>query len=214
MIRTALSSLLLLLGVLLPPFSHLEAQEVGVFFTVASSDQVELPSPSGFGASALMELGPDWLVRLSLHRTSDDTSKEGIVCRNYSQRIDCLPEMTETSVTMGGLRGALLRTFSVLGWARLGLGAGGSFNQIRAEATGVSGRVADLLSPNSGQLGFLALLSAAVTPVPRIPVRVSGTVSGHWVNFRSCSANDPPQYAPFCGTDRFEEFELGLSYTF
>lgn len=214
MMRSAIVFLLLLPGLLPLSSSHLKAQEVGTFLTVARSNQLELPSPSGFGASALMELVPGWLVRLSFHRTADDTSKEGIVCRNYSARIGCLPEMTETSVTLNGFRGALLRTFESVGGARLGVGAGGSFNQINAAATGVSGRVADLLAPNSGQLGFLVLLSGAVTPVPRIPVRVSGTVTGHWVNFRSCSDNDPPQYSPFCGTDRFEEIELGLSYAF
>ncbi|MFC1662393.1 hypothetical protein ACFL3S_13235, partial [Gemmatimonadota bacterium] len=128
--------------------------------------------------------------------------------------IDCQPEMTDTSVTMSGLRGALMRHFDLGGRFRIGAGAGGSFNQIAAEATGVSGRIADLLSPNSGQLGFLVLLSAAVAPVPRIPMRVSGTASGHWVNFRSCSENDPPQYDPFCGTSFFREVELGLSYAF
>jgi len=192
----------------------LASQELGGFFSFGSSDQVELPSPSGFGAFAQWEFPGPWLVRLSLHRVGQDTRKEGIVCRNYSARIDCHPEMTDTSVTMGGLRGAFMKAFDLGGRVRIGGGIGASFNQIHAEATGEEGDRADLLAPNTGQVGFLALLTAAIAPVPGIPVRIKGTVTSHWVNFRSCSSNEPPEYAPFCGSNTFKDVELGLSYTF
>jgi hypothetical protein len=192
----------------------LGAQELGAFYSFGSSDQVEIPDPTGFGAFAQWEFPGSWLVRVSLHRFAQDTYKEGVVCANYSVRIDCISEMVDTSVTMGGLRGALMRAFHVGKVARIGAGLGVSFNQINAEATGETGRRADLLAPNTGQLGFLALLSGALAPLPSIPVRLTGTVTGHWVNFRSCSSNEPPQYAPFCGTDLFKDVELGVSYTF
>ncbi|MFC1660199.1 hypothetical protein ACFL3S_01870, partial [Gemmatimonadota bacterium] len=84
MMQRATPAFLILSGFSLVTLSPLKAQEVGAFFTAASSDHVELPGPVGFGASALMELAPEWLVRLSYHRTSEETQKEGVVCRNYS----------------------------------------------------------------------------------------------------------------------------------
>ena len=73
---------------------------------------------------------------------------------------------------------------------------------------------ADLLAPNAGIIGFTALVSAAVTPVPTIPVRFTGGFGMHWVTFNTCSGNDPPQHDPFCGTQNFREIELGLSHIF
>jgi hypothetical protein len=212
--RRAISPALILSYALILSPPPLASQELGLFFTASSSDHPELPTPVGFGAFALMDLAPGWLVRLSYHRASDETRKEGIVCRNYSARIECLPEMVETSVTLGGLRGALVRPFTVGGRVRLGVGIGGSFNQIDAEATGITGRRADLLTTNTGQLGVLGLFTAAVAPIPGAPFRVMGTASAHWVNFRSCSGMDPPQYDPFCGSDSFNELEVGMSYAF
>ena len=212
--RPILSVPLILAGLTSFGATPLESQELGAFFSMVSSDQVELPNPTGFGAFAQLEVPGPWLARLSLHRFSDGTRKMGTVCRNYSARIDCHPEMTDTSVTMSGLRGAFMRAFHLGGLARVGAGVGVSFNQVSAEATGEAGGPADLLAPNTGQLGVLVLFSAAVNPVPGVPVRITGTLTGHWVKFRSCSSNDPPEYAPFCGTNAFKDVEMGLSYTF
>ena len=89
-----------------------------------------------------------------------------------------------------------------------------SFNQVSAESVGESGLDADLLAPNAGQIGYHALLSAAVTPVRGLPVSLTGGISVHWVGFNTCSGNDPPQYDPFCGTSVFREIEAGVAYAF
>jgi hypothetical protein len=98
---------------------------------------------------------------------------------------------------------------------RLGLGGGFSFNSLAAEAVGVeSGLQADLLAPNAGIIGFTALITAAVTPVTKVPLRFTGAFGLHWVNFSTCSGEDPPPYEPYCGMERFNEIELGLAFTF
>ena len=190
-------------------------QELGVFAISAQSDHVELPSPIGFGASSVWEFAGHFLARVSYHRVSDDTRKEGVVCDNYSQRIHCRPEITQTSVVFSGLRGALLVAVPLGGQVRLGAGGGMSFNHVNTESVGTeSGLRADLLSPNAGVLGFSALFSVAVMPIRAVPVLLTGGFGVHWANFDTCSATDPPQYDPYCGRDSLREIELGLSYMF
>ncbi|MFC1791021.1 hypothetical protein ACFL0I_00940 [Gemmatimonadota bacterium] len=189
-------------------------QELGVFAIAGSSNHSELPSPVGVGASTYWSFGGNWMARLSYHRVSDETVKDGTVCRQYSQRIDCRTESTTTSVAFSGLRGALLGAVHLGDQARIGLGGGFSFNQLHAESVGESGLLADLLAPNTGQIGYLGILSVDVTPFPRVPVKLIGGFTAHWVNFNTCSGEDPPQHDPFCGMEVMRELEVGLSYAF
>ena len=97
----------------------------------------------------------------------------------------------------------------------MGAGGGLSLNHLAIESVGIESDLqADLLAPNAGIVGFAALLTASVMPVSSVPVRLTGGFGVHWVNFDTCSANDPPQYDPFCGMDTVKEIELGLSYAF
>jgi hypothetical protein len=189
-------------------------QELGGVFTVSNSHHPELPSPVGFGAFARWSFAGSWLFRLSYHRAWEKTRKMGTVCDQYSQRINCRQEPVETHITFTGLRGVFSRTARVGRWGELGLGAGVSFNHVHPEAMSLAGLPADLLIPNAGQIGYLASASVAVSPTPRVPILLVGGYTGHWVSFKGCSGEDPPQYDPFCGWGRFKEVELGLSYTF
>lgn len=188
--------------------------ELGGFFTSSSSHHPELPSLTGFGAFARWEFADRWLFRLSYHRSKDETRKIGTVCDQYSKRINCRLETTRTRVTFTGLRGAFSRAVGFSRWGELALGAGFSFNHVDPEATSLTGQPADLLVTHTGQIGYLANATLSVSPRRRIPVLLLAGVTGHWVKFRGCSGEDPPQYDPFCGWGRFREIELGLSYTF
>lgn len=213
----AWASILFLTALLYPSplISQQIFQELGAFATWASSDHEELPGPSGFGAAATWEFARVLMARLSYHRISEDTRKEGTVCDQYSQRINCRGEITETSTTFSGLRTNLMVAPDLGEQLRLGLGGGLSFNSLAAEAVGVeSGLQADLLSPNAGIIGFTVLFTAAVIPVSRVPLSFTGAFGLHWVNFSTCSGNDPPQYDPYCDMEKFQEIELGLAYTF
>jgi hypothetical protein len=189
-------------------------QEMGLFYTSISSDHVELPSPVGMGAFARWQIAPGWLVRLSYHRAKEHTEKIGIVCDQYSQRINCRPEPTETDVTFSGLRGSIARAVRLGRWAEVGLGGGISFNHVDPEAVDLTGWHADMLVPHTGQIGYLAVLSATLAPFGRMPFLLVGGFNGHWLNFNGCSGEDPPQYDPFCGWATLKEVELGLSYVF
>jgi hypothetical protein len=202
----------ILAGLLLSFCPPAAAQELGVFTTIASSDHVEFPSPAGFGGSALFEITPSLLVRLAFQRISDETLKIGTVCRIYSPRIECGPEMTETSITLTGLRAGLFWAHGAGDFFRFRLGGGGSFNQAGAEANGVSGRRADFLLSHGASLGAFGRVSIAVAPYASIPFRITGGFTSHWAFFDVCSGEDPPAYDPLCETGRFTEFEIGLAY--
>jgi len=189
-------------------------QEVGVLAVGASSDHVELPGPRGLGIFTQWEVGEDWLARLSLQRSTDRTRKNGIVCQLYSPRIGCRMEMTETSVTLGGVRGGLLRSVRWGPGVRLALGGGLSFNQVKARGRGEEGGRADLLLPSGGQIGYLGTVSVRVSPFARIPLGVMGSLNAHWLAFNACAAEGSVEYDPFCGTGSFREIELGLVYHF
>jgi len=202
---------------LVAPSAPLEAQhvkELGVFFTTASSDHVELPSPRGGGARALFHLGGGWMARLSVHRVTDETHEVRQVCTVYSPRIDCHSELTHNTVAFSGLRGAILWGTEFGDRAWVGAGGGASFSQIDAESVADSGGRGDLLSPNTGQLGYLVLVSAGWAPLASLPMKLVGTFTNHWVDFRSCSDNEPPEYAPYCGIEPLRELEVGLAYSF
>ena len=189
-------------------------QELGVFFTATSSDHVELPSPMGFGAFARWQIADGWLFRVSYHRTAEETQKEGIVCDQYSLRINCRYEPTETSVTFSGLRSALSRAVRVGKWVEMDFGGGLSFNHVKPEAFDLTGWRADMLVPNTGQIGYLASISVTLAPLRRLPILFVGGFTNHWVDFNGCSGEDPPQYDPFCCWGHLREVELGLSYAF
>jgi hypothetical protein len=189
-------------------------QELGVFVVQGASHHVELPSPRGLGIASQWGIGDHWLARLSLQRSRDRSSKRGIVCKLYSPRIGCGEEMTETSVTLGGVRAGLLRSVRLGPDVRLALGGGLSFNQVKARSWGEEGGRADLLQPTGGQIGYLGLFSVSVSPFARIPLGISGSLNAHWVGFTSCAAEGSEEYDPFCGTGSFREIELGLVYYF
>lgn len=190
-------------------------QELGAFWIQASSDHPELPGPTGFGFASTWEFAEMYMARLSYHRFSEDTRKQGTVCDQYSQRINCRGEITETSTMLSGLRAAMLVAPDLGEQLRVGLGGGLSFNSLAADAVGAeSGLEADLLAPNAGIIGFTALFTAAVTPLARVPVSFTGTFGLHWVNFSTCSGEDSPPYEPYCGMEAFKEIELGLVLAF
>lgn len=212
--RLAASSLQALLSVLLVA-SPLTGQTLGFEKVQARSSNVELPEPRGWGAFGEMELPGGWLVGLSYARYDDDTYKTGVVCQVYSPRIGCETEGVTSSARMGGLRATALRTVGLGDVLRLGAGGGLSFSSVSMSSVGDSGRRADLQLPHTGQIGFLALGSVRLTPVPGVPVHLVGRWAFHWVKFRGCADPEDPNsgYAPFCGVDRFDEIHLGVSVT-
>jgi hypothetical protein len=189
-------------------------QELGGFVVRASSPNPELPSPTGFGLYGEIEIPAGWIFHLAYSRVTDDVHKTGTVCQVYSPRIACDPEQVETSSQLGGLRLTVLRSLHLGDIARLGVGGGPSFNAVKADAVGETGRPADLMLPRSGQVGFHAALSASLRPLPSAPIRLTAAFSSHWIRFGGCAAVDDPTsgYDPFCGTDRFDELQLGAAY--
>jgi hypothetical protein len=198
----------------LHPSNALAAQELGAFVTGASSPNPELPAPRGFGVYGEIEVRRAWIFRLTYARLNDDVSKTGTVCQIYSPRIGCGPELVDTSSRLGGLRLGIMRSLHVGSTLRLAAGGGLSFNSISADAVGESGRPADLLLPKAGHTGYQALVTLGLKPLEQLPLRLSASVGANWVRFVGCS--DPEEstgsYDPFCGTDRFDEVRVGLSY--
>jgi hypothetical protein len=193
---------------------RLAAQELGAFYLGASSPNPELPEPNGFGLYGEIELRRAWVFRLTFSRLNETVDKPGTVCRVYSPRIDCGEEHVTTETRMSGLRLAVMRSLHLGDVVRLAAGGGLSFNSLSADAVGESGRAADLFVPGAGQTGYHALATLGVKPFSTLPVRLSASYSGNWVRFRGCA--DPEDvtsgYDPFCGTDRFDELMLGLSF--
>lgn len=210
--RRAPSAWIVLALATLAPSRHAGAQEVGAWVVRATSDNPELPSPSGFGAQAEWDAGPV-RVTLSWVRYADDTDKPGVVCTVYSPRIGCHVEGVSTSARMSGLRFTLLPALPLGDALEVRAGGGISFSQVRASSLGVSGYRGDMHLPNSGQIGYLAAASLALAPLRSVPARVVAGLAGHWVDFHGCV--DPTDvtsgYAPFCGWSRFTELHLGLT---
>lgn len=192
----------------------LAAQEIGLYGTRASSGNPELPEPRGFGIYGEIEIRNAWVFRLTLTRLTDETSKTGTVCQVYSPRIECNPELVDSSSRLGGLRLNVMRSLHLGNTFRLAAGGGLSLNSISADAVGETGRPADLLQPKAAHTGYQAMAVLGVTPVPSVPVRLSVSYGANWVSFVGCS--DPEEetgsYDPFCGTDRFDELQIGVSY--
>lgn len=208
--RVHLHGLFFLFAVLLLP-SPTYSQELGIFYTGATSDNPEFPRLRGMAAQALMKFNQDWSFRVSLHRMTHGSVKAGRVCRHYVPHIGCRTEEVHTSLSLSGLRLAVQRGVYAGDHLRFGAGTGFSFNTLGGETVGVSGLKADLLIPYGGQIGGFGFLNLAVVPYPRIPLTFQAGLNAHWVKFNACSGGDPPQYDPFCTPSTFREWELGLS---
>jgi hypothetical protein len=189
------------------------AQTLGMTAVRADSPNAELPHPHGWGLFAQVD-AVGFGFRLSYLRYSDSTNGQGTVCRVYSPRIECGTEGVENSARLGGLRADVLKTISLGEVAQLGVGGGLSFNSLTATSVGESGRPADLLMPNTGQIGRQASATVSLAPIPGVPLRLEGAYSLHWVKFRGCASLEDRTsgYAPFCGTDRFREIQVGASF--
>lgn len=180
----------------------------------ASSPNPELPEPQGTGVFAQFEAPSGFGFRMMYVRTSNDTDKPGIVCQVYSPRIDCAIEGVQTSASVGSFRAEGMRALPLGDRLRVDVSAGATFNSLRVTATGETGRPADTAVPSSGNLGLLGTVGLAVTPVPSVPLTLRAMGALHWIKFNGCeSQNDPTSgYDPFCGTDRFREIQIGLTY--
>lgn len=213
---SALASLCLSLASVSPLSSQESSifEELGVFAISTSSEHVELPSPMGFGGFARFRIGGPFDFRLSYHRVSDETHKTGVVCDQYSQRINCRPEMTHTTVGFSSVRGGVSGGIQFGKWVRIRLDGGVSFSHVTPESVDDTGWRADLLDPNTGQVGYFTGVSTTVSVLENIPLKLIGGVTSHWVEFNGCSGEDPPQYDPFCGRAVSRDLELGLSFAF
>lgn len=150
-----------------------------------------------------------WSSQASPHRGPPRTAGPGVIAMGRTSLAGGL------SLLVGLiLMGAVLRTVVLGSSLRVGFGGGFSFNSIKAASRADDGRKGDLLVPKTGQLGYLALLSADLILLPGFPVWLSGGLNSHWVHFHTCSGSDPPQYDPFCSISRFGEAELGLTIAF
>jgi hypothetical protein len=165
-------------------------------------------------AHAEMSVRPGWDFWISIHRVSDATDKEGLVCQHYSPHIGCRNEPTHTSLSLSGLRLGALRPIPLDDRIIIRVGGGGSFNVLDGRATGDSGLRADLLIPKGGQIGAFVALLVELAPIPSLPVSLEGGLQIHWVDFSSCSGEVPPQYDPFCKSEAFREIHVGLSIPF
>lgn len=190
-----------------------QAQELGVLGIKARSGHVELPSPAGFGVFGEVPSGRMWVFGLALTRLTDRTVKEGWVCQVYAPRINCTQEEVTGEPQITSVRLHALRTLLAGQRLRLMVGGGPTFNTLSVDAVGESGRAADMFLSKAIQLGGHLRLSLAAHPFPGVPLRLSASVMGHWINFRACSdPEDYDYYDPFCGTDRLDEVHLAASY--
>lgn len=186
------------------------AQELALYGVMATSNDVEFPSPVGVGASALKVVGSDWLLRLSYVRTYDSTLKPGVVCITYSPRIGCHTEPVSTTDSFSGLRFGFMRALHLGSVARLGAGVGISLNAIHIDARAAAdGHAADLERPLTAVAGYLGMVHLNLTPVPSLPLGLTAGYQLHRVLFEACS---DVLYAPFCGAKTFREVDLGLFY--
>lgn len=180
----------------------------------ASSTNPELPDPQGIGLFAQFEARSGFGFRMMYVRTSNDTDKPGIVCQVYSPRIGCITEGVVTSAGVGSFRAEGTRAVPLGERLQVDISAGATFNSLSVEATGISGRPADTGVPSSGHIGGLGSVGLAVTPLPSVPLTLRAMGSLHWIRFNGCESPDDPTsgYAPFCGTDRFREIQVGVTY--
>jgi hypothetical protein len=187
------------------------AQQVSALLARASSANILLPHPDGFGLGGEASVG-DWLLRLDLVRFADETRREGRVCR--SPGFWCDVEEVTASVSLTGLRAVASRALRVGSVIRLSAGGGVSFGAVSVTATGASGLRAFLHVPNDGQLGWLGLASMEIVPVAGFPLRLVGTYAAHWQAFRGCVDPAEPTSgdAFFCGTDLFQEVMVGVAW--
>lgn len=206
-------SFLIIGSLLTGSFSHLNGQEAGAALAFVRSDHPVLSEPTGFELFAAVPLF-EWLqLRLSFDKASQDSVEDGEVCIRYAPNLSCWIETVHTESSMGTIRLSFLPTLHVGEIFHIGAGGGVSFSSLDATSKGESGRLANLEVPNTGQLGYQALVAMSLTPFPTVPLSVVGSATGLWVDFKACVSYEEV-YDPFCGIAQFNEFSAGLAYHF
>lgn len=206
-------SFLLLAGLVGGGLSPLSGQEAGAGILFVRSDHQVLSEPTGFQLFASVPLF-HWLnAKLSFDRVSQDTRADGEVCIRYAPNLSCWIETVHTESSMGSFKLSFLPTVHLGELLQVGAGGGVSFSSLDASSMGESGRIANLEVPNTGQLGYQALVSLSLTPFPTVPLSVVGAASSLWVNFKACVTYEEV-FDPFCETAQFKEFTAGLAYHF
>ncbi len=194
-------------------FSQLDGQEAGAAFIFGSSEHPVLSEPNGYELFVSLPLF-EWLnLHLSYDRVSQDTEADGEVCIRYAPNLSCWIETVHTESAMGSIKLSFLPSIHLWEILQVGAGGGVSFSSLDATSLGESGRIANLEVPNTGQLGYQALVSLSLTPFPTVPLSLVGSATGLWVDFKACVSYESV-YDPFCGTARFNEFSAGLAYHF
>jgi len=204
---------LLLAGLVFGGFSPLHGQEAGAGILLVRSDHEVLSEPSGYQLFASVPLF-HWLnAKLSYDRVSQNTKADGEVCIRYAPNLSCWIETVHTESSMGSFKLSFLPTVHLGEVLHLGAGGGVSFSSLDTSSLGESGRIANLEVPNTGQLGYQALVSLSLTPFPTVPLSIVGAASSLWVDFKACVSYEEV-FDPYCGTSQFNEFTAGLAYHF
>lgn len=197
-------------GLFLSPGS-LIGQALGAHVAFATSHHREFPSPRGFTASMAAPVGAGWEGWATLYRLTDETLKDGVVCRvALADGLGCGMEPVRTRVSLTGFRGGVARALELGHGFGVRAASGLSFNQLSARAEGISGRRASLLTPNGGQIGLFGALLAHWRPIGALPLRLAGRLELHHVRFAACAHASVPVYDPFCEAGTFREVGLGV----
>ena len=138
-----LGAILVVLATVLPAQSA-QAQLFGSQFLRTSSDHVEVQSPNGYSAFALIPLASWFDLRLSFDKIAREYQGDGEICAHYAPNLGCHTEPTETSTSLGTLAFSLLPSYQLTPAIRIGGGPSFGMTQISAERTAIrTGRQAN-----------------------------------------------------------------------
>ena len=189
----------------------LQAQTLSILTGTATAEHPELGDPSVFGIGVSFDIASRVLIRTAYTKFASTSDRTGKICTWYEPMNTCDIEAIHGDSDLAGISVSALPYLQIIEGFFLGVGGGLSLNRIHSSIEGESGRVAWALIPKTGQVGGLALASLRLGPLDRIPLSLSVNAVSHWVSLEGC-VTKLPTYDPFCGTQRFQSFEVELGY--
>jgi hypothetical protein len=191
--------------------SGVQAQEVSVFSVLSTSSQPALAESAGFGISGVVARSRWVRVEGSFTTVSRDSRRAALVCASYIPVANCEDEQLTEEY---GLRSYRLAYAPLVYGGRavgLALKAGLSISQVVTDSRTESPRMSNLQHTRTGQEGRFLGAQLGIRPLRRLPLSIELAGVSQWVSFDGCQEH-ALQYAPFCGVDRFDQLQIGVSY--
>lgn len=192
------------------------AQQAQIYYVNSHAAPAAFQGAGGFGGAMTLQVR-DWLgLRASVDRRAHSSTEVGLSCVNLTLNINCEEDRLHLDSRMTAVTISGVPSWSPTPRIELGTGAGMVISQVGTDVTNESGLIPNVFTKSTGNLGFLALALARITPMAASPLFLSVEFQGRYIDLEGCPEEQGAltPLAPFCGAEWWTELHVGAGIRF